>query len=91
MSHLDPVLAIDGIRQFLKLHATCGGTSYDTPALPTSGYRAIAACRCGDTLEYWLTDATLSPRELVEAALAARVEPTRALALVPSAARSKAA
>ena len=69
MRDLDPTLAIDGLRQFLKLHATCGGAVYDTPELPQSGYRAIAACRCGDTIEYWLSDSGLTPRRLIEAAL----------------------
>jgi hypothetical protein len=68
----DQAIAIDGIRQFLKLHATCGGASMDTPGLPgDTGYRAVAACRCGDTAEYWLTDALL-PRQHLVRALASR-------------------
>jgi hypothetical protein len=59
---------IDGIRQFFKLHATCGGFVLDTPDLPNGkGYRVVAACRCGDTTEYWLVDALLSPQQLVSA------------------------
>jgi hypothetical protein len=68
----DQAVAVDGIRQFLKLHATCGGTMFDTPDLPRgSGYRALAACRCGDTAEYWLTDALL-PRQHLLSAVATR-------------------
>jgi hypothetical protein len=66
----DQAIAIDGIRQFLKLHATCGGAAVDTPGLPDGrGYRAVAACRCGDTVEFWLTDALL-PRQHVITAVA---------------------
>jgi hypothetical protein len=69
MMDFDPTLAVDGIRQFLKLHATCGGTFFDAPALPDRhGYRALAACRCGDTVEYWLNDAVLPARQLLTAA-----------------------
>lgn len=68
----DQAVAIDGIRQFLKLHATCGGTVLDTPDLPGGiGYRAVAACRCGDTAEYWMTDA-LFPRQQLMPALTKR-------------------
>ena len=71
MRDLDPTIALDGIRQFLKLHASCGGAFYDTPDLPDrAGYRAVAACRCGDTVEFWLTGTVLSPRRLLESALA---------------------
>lgn len=64
----DQAIAVDGIRQFLKLHATCGGAALDTPGLPGgTGYRAVAACRCGDTAEYWLTDALFPRRHLVRA------------------------
>jgi hypothetical protein len=91
MPHLEPALAIDGIRQFLKLHASCGGACYDTPDTPGGGYRTIAACRCGDTVEFWLSDAALPPRDLVEAALAPRVENPRPLALVSPTVRPKAA
>ena len=69
MSDRDPAVAIDGIRQFLKLHTGCGSTCYDTPDLPGgSGYRAVAACRCGDTVEFWVSGGALSPRQLLEAA-----------------------
>jgi hypothetical protein len=60
--------AIDGIRRFFKLHATCGGTLFDTPELPDgSGYRAVVACRCGDTAEYWLVHVFLPREQLVDA------------------------
>jgi hypothetical protein len=63
MAPRDPAVAVEGIKQFLKLHASCYGVSLDTPDLPRDGeYRAVVACRCGDTIEYWLTDAQL-PRE----------------------------
>jgi hypothetical protein len=72
MYDLDPTVAIDGIRQFLKLHATCGGACYDTPELRHgAGYRAVVACRCGDTIEFWLRDAVLCSDQLIEAAVAA--------------------
>jgi hypothetical protein len=62
----DPAVAIDGLRQFLKLHATCGGTALDTPALPGgAGYRAVIACRCGDTVECWLRDGFLPAEHLI--------------------------
>jgi hypothetical protein len=77
---LDPATAIDGLRQFFKLHATCGGTCYDTPDLPGPGYRVIAACRCGDTVEYWLADGALSPRQLLDATMAAAAARQSALA-----------
>jgi hypothetical protein len=61
--------AIDGIRRFFKLHATCGGGFVlDTPELPNGGgFRVVAACRCGDTAEHWVIDAFLSPQQLVSA------------------------
>ncbi len=62
--------AIDGIRQFFKLHATCGGVFLDTPDLPNGmGYRVVTACRCGDTAEYWLVDPLLSPQQVVSAVI----------------------
>ncbi len=64
----DPAIAIDGIRQFLAIHSRCGSTALDTPNLPDGvGYRAVAACRCGDTTEYWLTDALFLRQHLVKA------------------------
>ena len=64
----NPAVAVEGVRQFLKRHATCGGVFLDTPATPGgAGYRALAACRCGETAEYWLTNAVLSPMQFVEA------------------------
>jgi len=57
MIDLDRAHAIDGIHQFLKLHATCGRTFLDAPALPDGrGHRVVAACSCGDTIERWLTE-----------------------------------
>jgi hypothetical protein len=57
MISFDQVTAIDSIRQFLKLHATCGRTFLDVPALPDGrGHRVLAACSCGDTIERWLTE-----------------------------------
>ncbi|MBM3221665.1 MAG: hypothetical protein FJZ38_23830 [Candidatus Rokubacteria bacterium] len=68
MAPRDPAVAIEGIRQFLELHATCYGISVDTPPLPRDGeYRAVIACRCGDTIEYWLADAKLPRQHLVAA------------------------
>jgi hypothetical protein len=68
MTSADQTPAIEGIRRFFKLHATCGGIALDTPELPNGvGYRAVAACRCGDTAEYWLVDAFLSRQQLVSA------------------------
>ena len=59
--HVEEAVAVEGLRRFLKLHATCGHAAVDTPALPGgTGYRVIAACRCGDTVEYWLTSAACS-------------------------------
>jgi hypothetical protein len=67
----DQDVAIEGLRQFLKLHATCGSAALDTPDLPDgAGYRAVAACRCGDTVEYWLADALLRRQHLVSAVAA---------------------
>jgi len=64
----DQAIAVDGIRQFLKLHATCGGAALDTPGLPGGiGYRAVAGCRCGDTVEYWLNDVLLPRQQLMTA------------------------
>ena len=69
MRELEPAIAVDEIKQFLKLHLGCGRVWYDIPDLPgRAGYRAIAACRCGDTVEYWLTGAVLSPSRFLEAA-----------------------
>ncbi len=66
MAPRDPAVVIEGIRQFLKLHASCYGISLDTPDLPRDGeYRAIVACRCGDTVEYWLPDALLPRQQLL--------------------------
>ena len=60
--------AIDGIRRFFKLHATCGGVVVDTPDLPNGhGYRVVTACRCGDTAEYWLVHAVLPRHQLLNA------------------------
>jgi hypothetical protein len=71
MTFADQPPAIDGIRRFFKLHATCGGVALDTPDLPGGrGYRAVAACRCGDTTEYWLTDEL--PRQQLVSALTPR-------------------
>jgi hypothetical protein len=68
MAPRDPAVAIEGIRQFLKLHATCYGVSVDTPDLPRDGeYRAVVACRCGDTIEYWLADGMLPRQHLLTA------------------------
>jgi len=65
---LDRAVAVDGIRQFLKLHDGCGSVVFDTPPLPGgTGYRAVAACRCGDTVEYWLTHTVLPPQHLTAA------------------------
>jgi hypothetical protein len=91
MSHLAPGLAIDGIRQFFKLHASCGGACYDTPELPAGGYRAVAACRCGDTVEFWLVDPALPPRDLIEEALAARIEAAPSFAVTPPTVNPRAA
>jgi hypothetical protein len=64
----DQGAAVDEIRRFFKLHATCGGFVLDTPPLPNGGgYRVVAACRCGDTTEHWLMGTLLSPQELVTA------------------------
>jgi len=72
MAPRDPMVAVEGIRQFLKLHATCYGISVDTPDLPGVGeYRAVVACRCGDTVEYWLAD-FLMPRQHLLHAVARR-------------------
>ena len=72
MAPRDPAVAVDGIRQFLKLHASCYGVAVDTPDLPREGgYRAVVACHCGDTIEYWLTDALL-PRHHLLLAVARR-------------------
>ena len=68
MAPRDPAVAVEGIRQFLKLHATCYGISIDTPDLPRDGqYRAVVACRCGDTVEYWLEDGLLLRQHLLSA------------------------
>ena len=61
MQTVDEAVAIEGIRRFLKLHATCGHAAVDTPELPGgTGYRVVAACRCGETMEFWLTAAPFS-------------------------------
>ncbi len=65
--HPDEALVIDSLRQFMKLHATCGSVAIDTPPAPVGGYRALAACRCGDTVEYWMPAALLLPHQLVDA------------------------
>ena len=66
MAPRDPAVAVEGIRQFLKLHATCYGVAVDTPDLPRDGgYRAIVACHCGETIEYWMTDALLPRQQLI--------------------------
>lgn len=63
MVSLDPAVAVEGLRQFLKRHATCGGTALDTPDLPGgTGYRVVVGCRCGDTAEYWLGDVLTTRR-----------------------------
>ena len=68
MAPRDPAIAVEGIRQFLKLHATCYGISLDTPDLPRGGeYRAVVGCRCGDAIEYWLPDALLPRQQLLSA------------------------
>ena len=68
MAPRDPAVAIEGIRQFLKLHATCYGISLDTPDLPRDGdYRAVVCCRCGDSIEYWLPEALLPRQQLLSA------------------------
>lgn len=77
MIGVDEAAAIDGIRRFLKLHATCGHAAVDTPELPGgTGYRVIAACRCGETMEFWLT-AALFPQSLLAAAVADQAGPSR--------------
>ena len=77
MIGVDEAAVIEGVRQFLKLHATCGHAAVDTPELPGgAGYRVIAACRCGETTEYWLR-AALFPQTLLAAALADPPGPPR--------------
>jgi hypothetical protein len=72
MAAVSPDAPVDGILRFVKLHVSCYGISLDTPPLPRlGGYRAVVACRCGDTIEYWLDDATL-PRPHLLAALSTR-------------------
>ena len=72
MAPNDRAVAVEGMRRFLKLHATCYGVSIDTPELPRPGhYRVVIACRCGHTIEYWLDDAVL-PRQQIIAALTGR-------------------
>jgi hypothetical protein len=72
MMHADDSVAVEGIKRFLKLHATCGRLSLDIPELPGgTGYRALAACLCGDTVEYWLTS---FPHALLDSD---RPDPTR--------------
>jgi hypothetical protein len=62
----DHAATVENIRQFLKLHATCGGVELDTPDLPSgAGYRAVLACRCGETGEYWGHDALLPRQHLI--------------------------
>ena len=62
----DHAVTVESIRQFLKLHATCGGVEADTPDLPGgTGYRAVLACRCGETAEYWGHDALLPRQHLI--------------------------
>src|SRR6185436_10384637 len=36
MSSVDETVAMEGIRRFLKLHATCGHAAVDAPPLPGS-------------------------------------------------------
>lgn len=74
MTPADPAVTVERLRQFLKLHATCAGIVLDTPELPGShGYRAVVACRCGDTAEYWVTDALLTRQHLPTALAPRRV------------------
>ena len=62
----DPAVTVASIRLFLKLHISCGGLSIDTPDVPGgTGYRAVLACRCGDTAEYWGHDALLARQQLL--------------------------
>ena len=68
MAPRDPAVAIEGVREFLEHHAACYGVSVDTPSLRRDGdYRVVVACRCGDTVEYWLADAVLHRQHLLTA------------------------
>ena len=79
MISVDETIAIEGVRRFLKLHATCGHAAVDTPPLPGgTGYRVVAACRCGDTAEYWLTAGFVSSSLLAEVVTEHQPELTRA-------------
>jgi hypothetical protein len=70
MAPRDPAVAIEGIREFLEIHATCVGISLETSNLPRDGeYRAVAACRCGESVEYWLEEGLLPRQALVKAIL----------------------
>ena len=63
----DHAATVENIRQFLKLHATCGGFELDTPDLPGgTGYRALLACLCGETAEFWGHDGLLPRQQLVD-------------------------
>ena len=78
MISVDETIAIEGIRRFLKLHATCGHAVVDTPPLPGgTGYRVVAACRCGDTAEYWLTAGFVSSSLLAAVVTEQQPEPAR--------------
>ena len=78
MISVDETIAIEGIRRFLKLHATCGHAAVDAPPLPSgTGYRVVAACRCGDTAEYWLTAGFVSSSLLAAVATDHQPEPAR--------------
>jgi hypothetical protein len=77
MVNEDEAVVIEGVRRFLKLHATCGHAAVDTPELPGgTGYRVVVACRCGETTEYWL-NAGLFPRTLLAAAVSDQAGPPR--------------
>ena len=40
----NPAVAVEGVRQFLKRHATCGGVFLDTPATPGgAGYQNLCS------------------------------------------------
>ena len=72
MVRFDPMATVESIRRFIKLHATCGGITLDTPDLPGgTGYRAVFACRCGETAEFWGKDLLL-PRQHLIATLSSR-------------------
>ena len=73
-------IVVDAGQLFGKRHAGCGGPIvFDLPSLPASrDYRLVMACRCGDTLEEWVSGAVV-PRH----ALADRL--TRRTARTPAA------